>query len=309
MGGSSSKTIQSSAAYVSSVMMNSAVTSNTNCSAASSIVQNQTVTIDNTEQQKTVQLCLTLANGNAAVNKTCKDFIQAANVSDITQGASIVLTTDCTVDTKMLAQMQQDVSNAIMNKITSSTDDIGEFLKSVAIAAGGKSNDTTSMTSTVSNMVSSTMTLSATQNMITTLSQQQNQQLNLKSFTGTMKGLNQMLQVQAISTLVASNSATNAAVQKATNSTTNDVTSSSNLTNVFDGLWKTLQTGLGVMGAWIYAVYAVVALIILCSCFMCLGSMMGGKGGGGGNAAPGSAVNRYIPSPDQAASLVKLLRV
>ena len=309
MGGSTSKSVQSSASLISSVIMNSAVTSNTDCNQSSSLVQNQVVSVDNTEQQKTLQLCLLLANGNAAVNQSCTSFIQSANVSDLSQGASIVLQTNCTVDTKMLATMQQDVSNAIMNKITSSSDDIGDFLKSMAVAAGGKSNDTTSMTSTVNNMVSSTMTMAATQKMITTISQQQNQQLNLKSFTGTMKGMNQMLQVQALATLVASNSATNSAVQTATNSVTNDVTKSSSLTTVLDGLWKTLQTGLGVLGAWIYAVYAVVALIIICCCCLCLSAAFAGKGGGdSGSVAAGSAVDKYIPSPEQASSLLKLIK-
>lgn len=287
-------------------MLNSAITSNTSCNASSAVVQDQSVTVDNTEQQKTLQLCLSLANGNPAANKSCKDFIQSANISNLTQGASIVLTTNCTVDTKMLATMQQDVANAIMNKVTSSTDDVGQFLKSVAVAAGGKSNDTISLHSAVTNMVSSTMTLSATQNMITTLSQQQHQQLKLTSFTGTVKGMNQLLQVQAMSTLVASNSATAAAVQKATNTTTNDVTTSSNLTNVFDGLWKTLQTGLGVLGEWVYVVYGVVALIVLCCCFLCLAPAFSGQGSAAVHA-PGSAINKYIPSAEQTASLVKLL--
>lgn len=302
MGGSSSKSVTQSASYISSVMMNSAVSSKTTCNQASTTMQNQVVNIDNTEEQKTAQLCLRIGGANTANINACKAFIQSANISDLTQGASIVLQTDCKVSTDMLTTMQQDVSNAIMNKITSSTDDIGEFLKSVAIAAGGKSNDTTSMTSTVNNMVSSTMTMSATQDMMTTLSQQQNQELNLKSFTGTMKGINQMLQVQAMATLVASNSATNTAVQKAINSTTNDVTQSSSLTNVFDGLWKTLQTGLGVLGNWIYAVYALAALIVLCCCFLCLAPLFSGQSSGG------SAVDKYIPSPEQAESLLKLLK-
>jgi len=319
MGGSNSTQVSQTGAYVSSVMMSSAVSSNTTCSQSSALVENQVVTVDNTENDKVLELCLTLANGNAAANKSCQSFIQTATVNDISQGASIVLSTNCTVNTAMLATMQQDVTNAIMNKITSSTDDIGEFLKSVAVAAGGNVNNTTSMSTTVSNMVSSTMTLTATQSMITTLSQAQNQQLNLKNFTGTYKAMNQLLQVQALATLVASNTATNTAVQKAENSVTNDVTASSDLTNVFDGLWKTLQTGLGVLGNWIYAIYAVIGLIVICCCFVCVvplftsgskpstvASSIAGSAMSSEGAATGSALSKYIPTENQAATLLKL---
>ena len=269
MGGSASKSISDSAAFVSSVAMNSVMTNGTSCASTTTATQNQTVTIDGSGLQDLEKVCLQLGHSTA----DCAAMVAGGTTVDgISQAAILTVGQNCTVDDTNIASIQQDITNQIMQKINSSSDDVGDALKAIATAAGGKNQSNIQLSTTISSLVSDSFTVSNTRTMVQTVIAGQNQVISiLNAPSAAIKNVQQSIQIQALSTLVANSTNLNNAVQQVQNSVTQSATQSS---EALPGLWSTLQgffTGLfGTMTNAYIASGISVACVVLCCCVVCI---------------------------------------
>ncbi len=268
MGSNTSKSLSDTCAFVSSVAMNSVMNNGTSCTSTTTAVQDQAVNIDGSGVTALLAACIAAGQSSSA----CSSLIGSGTLVDgISQSAIVTVGQNCSVNSSNIASVQQDITNQILQKINSSSDDVGDTLKEIANAAGGSSNSNTSLSTTISSLVSDSFTVNNTNQMIQTVLTHQKQIVNVTNAQSTaVLNVVQNIQMQALSTLVANSTNLNNAVQQVQNSVTQSATQSS---EALPGLWKTLQgffTGLfGSMTTAYIASGVAAGLSVLCCCIVC----------------------------------------
>lgn len=269
MGGTQSKSISDVANFVNTVTTNSIINNATNCTDTTTISQNQTLTVDGSGIVDLENACVKAGQPPAS----CAAFIgSGVTVSGLSQAASVTISSECNVGSSATSLIQSDLTNNIMQSINSSSDDVGDALKSIATAAGGKNQSQTQLQTTVSNLITNTFTQNNLQTMVDQLAAQQSQIVSFKNVqSAAFSNINQNLQLQALYSLVA----TNTTLQTAINTVTNSATQAATVTSqALPGLWSTLQgffTGLFGSMETSYIVSGVsVACCVCCMCVVCV---------------------------------------
>lgn len=271
MGASNSKSCNSACSLVSSVILNSAVKQNTTCKSTTTANQTQEVVIDGKAYLDCVSNLASAKGWTASDIKTLCAPLQAGNntISGISQTAQLDITTTCKLDQAQTQQAQQDVMNAIDQSLKSSTDDAGQFLKSLGVALGGKANDSVSLSTAIKNEMSNTMTVETTNTFINDYAVNQSQ---IVKITGASKSqiqnVSQTIAIKALADMVAKNSTMNSAVQKADN-TVKSQTSASD--DILPALWASIQSLLTGWFGTIQNAYIAVAVCVVCAFCMLFG--------------------------------------
>ena len=269
MGSSSSKNITDCATFVSDVTVNSIINNTTSCQDTTTVTQDQNISVDNSGVLALETACINAGQSAAS----CAALVgSGVTVSGVSQDAAVTIGSQCSVDDTSNAKVQTDLTNNIMQKINSSSDDVGDALKSIATAAGGKNQSTTQLQTTVSNLITNTFTTNNTQSMINQMIAQQKQIISFKNTqAAAFSNINQSLKLQALYSLVAKNTTLQSAINSVDNSATQAATVAS---SALPGLWSTLQgffTGLFGSMETSYIVSGVsVGLCVLCCCVVCV---------------------------------------
>ena len=275
MGGQNSKSIQACASLVSNVTMNSIVNNQTTCKSSTNVNQNQNISVDNSGVVALQTACI--ASGQSA--KDCVALIGGGTtISGISQDAAVTISSNCVIDSKTQTAVANDLTNNIMQKINSSSDDVGDALKSMATAINGKNNSSTSLQTTVQNTINNTFTTSNLQEMVNSIVAGQSQIIAFKDTQSlAFNNVSQSLALKATYSLCAKNQDIVQAAATISNQATQAATVSS---EALPGLWKTaqslltgyfgsLQTGIIALGGCVCCI--MVALIAICIAFFATG--------------------------------------
>lgn len=241
MGGKNSKAINSTVSMISDITTNSIVNNQTTCKSSTSVNQNQEITVDNSGVVALQTACI--AAGQSA--KDCASLIgSGVTLSNVSQDAAVTISAGCQIDSKTQQSVSNDLVNNIMQKINSSSDDVGDALKSMATAINGKNNSTTDLKSTVQNTVNNTFTVNNLQEFVNTIVAGQSQILAFKNTqSAAFNNISQSLAVKATYSLCAKNQDIVSAANNVQNSATQAATVSSEvLPGVTDAI-KTALTG------------------------------------------------------------------
>ena len=269
MGSSNSKSISEVATFVNTVTTNSIINNGTSCADTTTVTQDQNISVDGSGILALETACINAGQSAAS----CAALIgSGVTVSGVSQDASVTIGSQCTVNNQSTASIQSDLINNIMQKINSSSDDVGDALKAIATAAGGKNQSQTQLQTTVTNAITNTFTQNNLQSMVTQLAAQQSQILSFKNQqSAAFSNINQNLQLKALYSLVAKNTTLQTAINSVDNSATQAATQTS---EVLPGLWSTLQgffTGIfGTMQVAYIASGVSVGLCVLCMCIVCI---------------------------------------
>lgn len=262
MGAKNSKSITSTAAFISDITTNSIVNSQTSCKSSTSVNQNQAISVDNSGVVALQTACIA-AGQNA---RDCAALIgSGTTISNVSQDAAVTISSGCQVDTKTQAAVANDLTNNIMQKIQSSSDDVGDALKSMATAIGGKNQSSVDMQTTVKNTVNQTFTTNNLQEMVNTIVAGQSQILTFKDTQAVaFNNISQSLALKATFQLCAKNEAIVNAATTISNQATQAATVAS---EALPGLWNTVQGFMtGLFGTMQTAYIAIGGCV---SCILC----------------------------------------
>lgn len=305
MGITHSSSVTNATSVLSSMMFNTVVSIKQTCQSNAAGVQNQAITVGTDDAVLTACLAKWSPADCAIVMST------GLSVFNVNQNAKVVQITQCSMDSTIISQLQASLTDQINQQLAKTTDGVTDDVKSL-IQSTQNTNDNTVNTTDVKNFVTQNFTLDAVQEAINTVSTTQAQAITLQNAkASTIHDIGQAVQVEATLTLLQKNKATAAAIVKMDNAVTQSVTQNvKGVADIVGSITDMFKSLFNVLGAWIYAVYAVIALCILCCCACIIMTAM--KGGGGGASANGggggTAVSQFIPSSNQADTLLKLLR-
>jgi hypothetical protein len=239
MGAKNSKSVQSSAVFLADITTNSIINNQTICKSSTSINQTQDISVDNSGVVALQGVCI--AAGQSA--RDCASLIGSGiALSNVSQDAAVTISSGCQIDSKTQTAVTNDLTNNIMQKIQSSSDDVGDALKSMATAINGKNSSSVDLKTTVQNTINNTFTVNNLQEFVNTIVAGQSQMLAFKNTqSAAFNNISQSLALKATYSLCAKNEDIVNAAATITNQATQEATVSS---QVLPGLWSTLQTTL-----------------------------------------------------------------
>lgn len=291
MGVSHSTTVQNTAEFLSSVTFNTVATVQQSCQNNATGVQSQVVSVGTSDA---VMLACNAACQAGGWNPASCAALQSngLKVYNISQTGKVTQITKCSLDSKLLSTMQDDIANQIQQQLAKTTDGITGDVKSF-IQLSTNTNDTTLNSTTVKNFVNQNFTFNAMQTAVNTVATTQAQALTVGNAQDTtVHDISQAVQVESILTLLQSNSATASAITKLDSNASQSLSQTDRgIADIFSTLAGVFNNLIGTLGVWIYAVYGVCALLVLCSCvcvFMSLRS--------GGDGKPAAAA--FLPTSD-----------
>ncbi len=204
--GSHTTTTTNMIGYLSSTTLNTIVSINNSCQANTNTVQTQTINVGTSDAVMTT--CLKLYSPTDCSALMSKG-LEAYNIS---QDASVKNIASCTIDSTMINSLQSQLTQQIDQKMNASDDDVGGALKSLVstfnTTKGNVSNTTSSQA-----LVNDTFNLSSVQSLVTTVAAGQSQIINVANANdSSANAISQSLQIQAMATLLSSNTVTSQAV-------------------------------------------------------------------------------------------------
>ena len=241
MGANNSKTIQSTATFVSNATFNSVIKTQ-NIQRTSTTV-NQSQVIDVSTDTSVLLACIQILGPSGY---DCSKLMANGSFSGISQVAAYDITAKTQLSDSDTTKVQNDMTAAIQAKMAESSDDVGAALKSIATAAGGNNSSSTSLNQSVTNIVTNNFTKDTLNEMISSYASGQSQVFKVTNSKATASGFSQSLQVKALTEMVASNATIREAVNKVDAKLAGDVsTKDKGLTDIVDSVGDTIGDGIG----------------------------------------------------------------
>ena len=237
MGANNSKTMQSTATFVSNATFNSVIKTQ-NIQQTSTTV-NQSQVIDVATDKDVLLACIQILGPSGY---DCSKLMSNATFSGISQVATYDITAKTQLSDSDTTKVQNDMTAAIQQKMADSSDDVGAALKSIATAAGGDNSSSTSLNQSVTNIVTNNFTKDTINQMISSYASGQSQVFKVTNSKAAASGFSQSLQVKALTEMVASNATIREAVNKTDANLTGETdTKSKGLTDIVDTVGNTIN--------------------------------------------------------------------
>ena len=213
--------------FLAQTTFNSIIQNNNSCGSSTSVTQNQTVDIG--PDPALLAVCGNLFPNNAQV---CANLVDTSNVNvtGLTQGATININASCSFDNTSVQALQQSIASAVQQKMDTTNDAVGGALTTAVnafaalspavgisdiIGAAKGSNNSRSVTSNVSNFVTSNFTSENVNAMVQNFVAAQNQVVNIHSAKQVqVSNLTQQLMVTVVLAMLSQNSNTIQALQQ-----------------------------------------------------------------------------------------------
>ena len=272
--------------FLAQTTFNSIIQNNNSCGSSTSVTQNQTVDIG--PDPALLAVCGNLFPTSPQV---CANLVDTSNinVTGLTQGATININATCSFDNTSIQALQQAIASAVQQKLDTTNDAVGGALTTAVngfaalspavgisdiIGAAKGSNNSRSVTSNVSNFVTSNFTQDNVNSMIQNFVAAQNQVVNIHSAKQVqVSNLTQQLMVTVVLAMLSKNSNTVQALQQV--QATTDQTNTMELNQISTMDW---------IGSLISCIICCIVVSIIVYVFNNLGNKAINKqGGGGGN--------------------------
>ena len=274
---SHTNTTSNMVSYLASTTINSVTSNQTDCNATINATQTQTINVGT--DTGPLETCLKIPGVKPSDCATIMN--KGLSAYGITQSADIKSVSNCSVSNDTANKVQADLANQIDQKMAQSNDDVGSALNSL-VTAFNKTSNTTTNTTTSSNFVTQNFSASNLSTMMSTIAAQQTQTVNVGGQNNSASDIQQMVQIQAMTSLLNSNSTTANALTQVSNSTSQDLSQQNKgLTDIVSSLTSMITSALSTLTAPMryMAIGLCVCLIVCCIMAPMLTKSFGDAGG------------------------------
>lgn len=257
MGASHSTTMKSTLQFVSNTTFSSIVSVQSKCKTTSNSSQN--LGIDVSTDPSVLKTCLQYA---APLGYDCSKLMANASINGVSQAADIQITANCSFDDTSAAQLQSSVAAALQSKMSDTSDAVGQALTNITQAIGGKNNTNVDLKQTMSTTVSSSMSSSTINEMISAYTTAQNANITVNTAEASIASISQFTQLKAVSDMLSKNTVLSAAVSTVDASlVASEAKQSKGLTDVVDSaagvVNNAVDKGTGVVTSAIFGISTV----------------------------------------------------
>lgn len=200
MGAKNSTTMKSTLQFVSNTTFSSIVSVQSKCKTTSNSTQN--LSLDVKTDPSVLKTCLQYA---APIGYDCSKLMANATINGVSQAADLQITANCSFDDSSAAQLQASVSAALQSKMSDTSDAVGAALQNITQAIGGKNNTNVDLKQTLSNTVTSSMSSSTVNEMISAYTTAQNANITVDTAEASIASISQFTQLKAVSDMLAKN--------------------------------------------------------------------------------------------------------